>query len=39
MGSLNRLKMLHLQEKVQNLTSQITTGRDESGQTIIGDRP
>jgi DNA primase len=30
-GILNRLKMLHLQERIQSLTSQISTGRDENG--------
>ncbi|MGE5583443.1 MAG: DNA primase [Bacillota bacterium] len=33
-GSIQRLKMLHLQERIQNLTDQLTTGRDELGQPI-----
>lgn len=28
---LNRLKMLHLQEKIQNITNQIAIGKDQSG--------
>jgi DNA primase len=30
-GILNQLKRLHLQEKIQNLTQQISSGRDENG--------
>lgn len=30
-GSFQRLQMLHLQELVQNLTNQLTTGKDEHG--------
>jgi DNA primase len=30
-GILSRLKMLHLQEKIQSLTNHISTGRDENG--------
>jgi DNA primase len=30
-GIINRLKMLHLQEKIQSLTNHISTGRDENG--------
>jgi DNA primase len=33
-GSIQRLKMLHLQEQTQNLTNQLTTGRDEYGQPL-----
>lgn len=33
-GSINRLKMLRLQEKIQNLTNQISSGRDQSGHTL-----
>lgn len=33
-GILNRLKMLHLQEAIQSLTNQISTGRDVNGQVL-----
>jgi DNA primase len=33
-GNIQRLKMLHLQEKAQNLTDQLTTGKDQNGQTL-----
>jgi DNA primase len=33
-GSINRLKMFRLQEKVLLLTSEITTGRDQGGQAL-----
>jgi DNA primase len=33
-GSIQRLKMLNLQERVQNLTNQLTTGKDEYGQAL-----
>lgn len=33
-GNIQRLKMLRLQEKAQNLTEQLTTGKDEKGQTL-----
>ena len=35
-GILNRLKMLHIQEAIQSLTNQISTGRDPNGQ-ILGE--
>ncbi|HBF36673.1 MAG TPA: DNA primase [Firmicutes bacterium] len=33
-GNIQRLKMLHLQERVQSLTEQLTSGKDENGQTL-----
>ncbi len=33
-GNIQRLKMLHLQELVQSLTEQLTSGKDENGQTL-----
>jgi DNA primase len=33
-GNIQRLKMLHLREQAQNLTDQLTTGRDENGQPL-----
>ncbi len=33
-GNIQRLKMLHLQEQVQSLTEQLTSGKDENGKTL-----
>jgi DNA primase len=33
-GILNQLKRLHLQEKIQSLTNQISTGRDAAGREL-----
>ncbi|MGD8400235.1 MAG: DNA primase [Bacillota bacterium] len=33
-GILNQLKRLHLQEEIQSLTKQISTGRDAAGQEL-----
>ncbi|NLY75847.1 MAG: DNA primase [Firmicutes bacterium] len=34
---INYLKMLHLKEKIEALTMRITTGRNDSGQTLTDD--
>lgn len=35
---INYLRMLHLKEKIANLTLQITTGRDHTGQVLTDDQ-
>ncbi|MCL6588614.1 MAG: DNA primase [Firmicutes bacterium] len=37
LGYLNRLKKLRLEERIQKLTSEITVGKDESGQAFSED--
>lgn len=34
---INYLRMLHLKEKIESLTLQITTGRNDSGQVLLED--
>lgn len=36
-GSVDRLKKLHLEARIQDLTGQITSGRDETGQVFSED--